>query len=163
MPNFLSTKVVGCIGKCTSGLSPEELDRITDNIHKTLSHPRGIKIFERYLEKCELTDSINCLNLYKTCCDFIKAAESCSESRREPSLEVLIGHVTIAREMAEYLDGVTQIDMDLMQSYNKALNSGSKTDLLAVLQDTRFRCQEYLENIHGSFKEYAAQPCPLTK
>ncbi|XP_076287025.1 uncharacterized protein LOC143212288 [Lasioglossum baleicum] len=163
MSNFLSTKVVGCIGKCTSGLTPKDLDRITDNIHTTLDDTEGIKVFARYLEKRELTDNINCLRLYETCCKCIDAAEKCRESIKEQSLEVLIGHVTEVREMAEDLDGVTQIDLALMEKYNKALNSKSKADLLAVLEDTRYRCREHLRNIHGSFKEYASQPCPLRK
>lgn len=163
MSSFLSPKVIGCIGKCTSGLSLEELDHITDNIHRTLSHPRGIEVFARYLEKREHTDSINCLKLYETCCKFIEAAENCPESRKEQLLDVLIGHVTEVREMADDLDGVPQIDFRLMRSYNEALNSKSKIDLLAVLEVTRNRCRDYLRNIHGSFKDYASQPCPLRK
>ncbi|XP_076287028.1 uncharacterized protein LOC143212290 [Lasioglossum baleicum] len=156
MSNFLSTKVVGCIGKCTSGLTPKDLDRITDNIHTTLDDTEGIKVFARYLEERELTDNINCLRLYETCCKCIDAAEKCQESQ-----EVLIGYVKEVRDMVKDLDGVTRIDSALIDKYDKALNSESKADLLAVLEDTRCRCRKHLRNIHESFKEYALQPCPL--
>lgn len=61
------TRTIGCIGKCTSGLSNDELDQITDNIHRTLNHPRGRKIFRVYLERRDLRDNLQCLDLYEEC------------------------------------------------------------------------------------------------
>lgn len=67
----LPTQVIGCIGKCTTDLTVEELDQITDNINKTLSHPKGRKIFKKYLERCSLESSLECLELYEVCSEFL--------------------------------------------------------------------------------------------
>ncbi|KZC08340.1 PREDICTED: uncharacterized protein LOC107186591 [Dufourea novaeangliae] len=159
----LSTQVIGCIGKCTSGLNREELDQITDNINRTLVHPRGREIFKRYLKKRELTDNIECLELYETCCEFLEEGKHQSQSKKELPLEVLIDNVTRVREMAEDLDGVPQIDMAILQSLNEALNSRSRVALLGVLENTRDRCRNHLRRVHESFKTYATEPCPLAK
>lgn len=71
MQASLSAPTIGCIGKCTTGLTTEELDQITDNINKTLSHPKGRQIFERYLQQRNLQSSLECLELYKTCSEFL--------------------------------------------------------------------------------------------
>lgn len=60
------SKTTGCI-KCSTGLTTEELDQITDNINKTLSHPKGREIFKRYLQRRNLRSSLECLELYKIC------------------------------------------------------------------------------------------------
>jgi len=67
----LLSGAIGCIGKCTTGLTTEELDQITDNINRTLSHPKGRQIFERYLERRNLQSSLDCLELYKICSEFL--------------------------------------------------------------------------------------------
>jgi len=67
MQASLSARTIGCIGKCTTGLTAEELDQITDNINKTLSHPKSRQIFERYLQQRNLQSSLECLELYKIC------------------------------------------------------------------------------------------------
>lgn len=78
-------------------------------------------------------------------------------------MQLLIENVRSAKEMAEDLDGVPQIDLALLRQFNHALNSDSRIDLLTVLVDTRTRCRDHLRNIHESFKKYATEPCPLTK
>ncbi|XP_076245123.1 uncharacterized protein LOC143185763 [Calliopsis andreniformis] len=160
----LSKNVIGCIGKCTSGLSIEELDHITDNINKTLTHPRGRQIFKKYLQRRDLRDNLECLALYESCCKFVDEATSYRQvSKAEPPLEPLIENVTIVKEMAEDLDGVPLIDLAFLRKFNKALSSRSRIDLLTVLVDTRDRCRDHLRHEHESFKKYASEPCPLTK
>ncbi|KAK1128704.1 hypothetical protein K0M31_019856 [Melipona bicolor] len=163
MQTPLSKQTVGCIGKCTSGLSIDELDQITDNIHKTLNHPRGREIFKKFLERRDLRDNLECLTLYEVCFEIIAEETNFSQSRRETSLESLIEKVMQVKEMAEDLDGVPQIDMALLERFNEALNSESRTSLLSVLTDTRDRCRDHLRRVHESFKQYASEPCPLTK
>ena len=77
MQTSSSKQVIGCIGKCTTGLSRDELDQITDNINETLAHPRGREIFRKYLKRRDLEDSLECLNLYETCCYSIDDAKRC--------------------------------------------------------------------------------------
>ncbi|XP_076171231.1 uncharacterized protein LOC143148622 [Ptiloglossa arizonensis] len=161
MQTSLPKQVIGCIGKCTLGLNNEELDQITDNINKTLTHPQGRKIFKTYLTQRNLDDKLECLALYETCSRFIDKG-TCSQSK-ELRLETLIKDVTTVKEMAEELDGVPQIDKALLQSFNKALNSESRTEMLAVLEDTRKCCRNHLKEVHESFKTYALKPCPFTK
>lgn len=61
----------GCIGKCTTDIPPEELDKLTDSISKTLSHPEARKIFKKYLENGNLKTSLECVDLYEICFDVI--------------------------------------------------------------------------------------------
>lgn len=72
MQTSLSKRTIGCIGKCTSGLSIDELDQITDNINKTLNHPRGREIFKKFLEQCDLRDNLECLALFEICFEIIE-------------------------------------------------------------------------------------------
>lgn len=62
---------LGCIGKCTSGLSLEELDLITDHVHRTLSHPQGLKIFRKYLSQGRRKTDLACLDLYEACSEYL--------------------------------------------------------------------------------------------
>jgi hypothetical protein len=61
---------IGCIGKCTIGLTNVVLNEITTNIDTTLSDPRGRKIFRKYLQKEDITDMIYCLDLYEMCLEY---------------------------------------------------------------------------------------------
>lgn len=63
----MTTKIIGCIGKCTSGLTLEELDQITDNINQTLQHPKGRDVFRKYLNLSHRNDDLECLELYEIC------------------------------------------------------------------------------------------------
>ncbi|XP_072755366.1 uncharacterized protein [Anoplolepis gracilipes] len=157
-----SAQTIGCIGKCTTGLTTEQLDQITDNINKTLSHPKGRQIFERYLQRCNLYNSLECLKLYKTCSEFISKELTQSQSKGS-DLKSLTIDVTTVKEIAEDLDGVPQIDMALMKRFNEALTNETREALLTVLEDTRDRSRDHLRNVHQSFKKYISKPCPLTK
>lgn len=156
-------RTVGCIGKCTFGLSNEQLDLITDNINKTLEDPRGIEIFRRYLERRGLTDNLDCLSLYETSVQSIEKEKNHPHLGKEAISESLIDDVNKVRDMAEDLDGVPEIDMALMERFNEALTNGSRIALLEVLRDTCDRTRNHLRRIHGSFQKYASEPCPLSK
>ncbi|XP_043248518.1 uncharacterized protein LOC122395191 [Colletes gigas] len=162
MKTSASKRTIGCIGKCTSGLSREELDQITDNINKTLTHPEGKKIFKKYLQARDLRDNLECLELYETCCNYIFEG-SRLQSNNGPHLEQLIRNATTVMEMAEDLDGVSRIDKAFLQGFDAALNSNSRTELLGALVDTRDICCDHLKSVHDSFKEYVSEPCPLSK
>ena len=71
-----SSKSIGCIGKCTSGLTLKELDQITDNINQTLLHPLGRSIFRKYLTVGRRKDALASLDLYETCCEFMEKEEN---------------------------------------------------------------------------------------
>lgn len=162
MQASLSSQTIGCIGKCTIGLTAEELDQITDNINRTLAHPKGRKIFKRYLQQRNLQSSLECLKLYKICSKFL-AKELTQSQSTDSNLESLTVDVTMVRDIVEDLDGVPQIDMALMKRFNEALTNKTREALLAVLEDTRDRAQDYLRSIHQNFKQYISEPCPLTK
>lgn len=157
----LSRRTIGCIGKCTSGLKREELDQITDNINRTLNHPRGRQIFRKYLEQRNLTDNLECLNLYESCSALIEKERSAST--KEFNLEGLTNDATELKERVEDLDGVPQIDLAFLERFNDALNSESRITMLVVLEDTKERLRDHLRRVHGSFKRYASEPCPMTK
>lgn len=76
METSVARKIVGCIGKCTSGLTSKELDVITDNVHKTLALPQGRKIFREYLTLGKFTDYLLCLDFYEKCCLIIEKEEN---------------------------------------------------------------------------------------
>ncbi|XP_011266766.1 uncharacterized protein LOC105257674 [Camponotus floridanus] len=162
MQASLSVRTIGCIGKCTTGLTAEELDQITDNINKTLSHPKGRQIFERYLQQRNLQSSLECLELYKICSESL-AKELSKLQSKDSDLESLIVDVMTVREITEDLDGVPQIDMALMERFNEALTNKTREALLNILEDTRDRSRDYLKNVHQSFKQYISEPCPITK
>lgn len=72
MKTSIPGKLVGCIGKCTSGLTAEELDHVTDNIHKTLTHSRGRQIFKEYLKQERRHDDLECLKFWEKCSEYIE-------------------------------------------------------------------------------------------
>ncbi|KOC60629.1 hypothetical protein WH47_07990 [Habropoda laboriosa] len=156
------SKKIGCIGKCISGLSLEQLDQLTDNINNTLIDSQGRKIFQKYLERRDLTDHLECLELYETCYEIINEATD-ESSRREYPLETLIENVKRVKRMVEALDGVSLLDMALLARYNEVLRERCRNELLIVLVDTRDRCRDHLRRVHDNFKKYASEPCPMTK
>ena len=158
MQTSSSKQPIGCIGKCTTGLSRDELDQITDNINKTLAHPRGREIFRKYLKRRDLEDSLECLNLYETCCYSIDEAKRCPHS-----LEPLVENAVMVREMVEDLEGVSELDLSLLQTFNEAIDRQSRPALFDVLVHTRDSCRNFLCCVHESFKKYASEPCPLSK
>lgn len=81
----------------------------------------------------------------------------------DSDIESLSKNVTVVRELAEDIYGVPQIDMALMERFNEALTERTRQALLAILEDTKDRSRQFLQRVHGSFKQYASQPCPLKK
>lgn len=86
-----------------------------------------------------------------------------STSSKDFNLESLTNDVTRMKELLEDLDGVPQIDLALLERFNDALNSESRITMLAVLENTRERLKDHLRRVHGSFKRYASEPCPISK
>ncbi|XP_076623663.1 uncharacterized protein LOC143343048 [Colletes latitarsis] len=162
MKTSASKRTIGCIGKCTSDLSSEELDQITDNINKTLAHKEGRKIFKKYLQEFDLRDDLECLELYETCCKYILEG-SRLQSNNDSCLEQLTRNARMVKKMAEDLDGVSRIDKAFLKNFNTVLDRNSRIELLDVLVDTRDRCCDHLRCVHDSFKKYASEPCPLSK
>lgn len=78
-------------------------------------------------------------------------------------MESLIENVKQVQEMATDLDGVSQIDRALLERFNEALNSNSRNSLLSILEDTRNCCRDHLRSIHEKFKQYASEPCPMSR
>lgn len=143
---------------CICGLSRDELDQITDNVERTLSHPRGREIFKEFLRLRRYQDNIETVNLYEVCCTVIE--QNCLRSRNESSLNLLKDDVAAVKETAEDLD-VAPIDKHLLTEFTKALDGGSRTELLSVLENTKDRCREHQRLVHSAFKKYVSTSCPL--
>lgn len=60
----LPKNVMDCFGKCRLKLTVEEIDTITDHIHKTLTHPKGRRFFRDFLYQSRRMDDLACLDLY---------------------------------------------------------------------------------------------------
>lgn len=163
MQTSLPKKTIGCIGKCTSGLSPEELDKITDNICKTLISPNGRRIFKIYLQQGGFIDNLECLELYETCVEFIEKDKHYLYTAKNPDINSLRNDLNTVKELVEDLDGVNQIDKAFMERFNKALMSDSRCDMVEMLKDARDCMCNHLRHAHKHFKLYASEPCPLTK
>lgn len=71
-----TNRSIGCIGKCTSGLTLEDLDQITDHINQTLLHPKGREVFRKYLTLARRKDDLACLEFYENCCEYIEKEEN---------------------------------------------------------------------------------------
>ena len=69
-------KGIGCIGKCTSGLSLEELDLITDDVQRTLAHVQGRKILRKFLAQGRRATELKCLELYEKCTECLDKERS---------------------------------------------------------------------------------------
>jgi len=63
----LADRMIDCIRR--SNLTREELNRITDNVGRTLIHPKGNELFASYL--VEFSDSSACLSVYNTCAEIL--------------------------------------------------------------------------------------------
>ncbi|XP_066590275.1 uncharacterized protein [Prorops nasuta] len=138
---------IGCIGKCTIGISCSELDKITDSIYTTLGHPKGRQIFRKYLQKSELRDNVECFDIYLACREL---ASKLSSSTSDTFVEELKDDFCKIKEMLEDLDGISHIDLQLLKSYDEALSSNSRTAMLELLEDTKERlycCLLAFENL----------------
>lgn len=158
----MTSKVIGCIGKCTSGLTLEELDQITDNIYQTMRHPKGRDVFRKYLILSHRNDDLECVELYETCTKIMDKEEKYLKTAKEPTLESLKNDVNSAMALAEELD-VPEIDLSIMLRFNEAVNSESREAMLNILHDTKLRLMEHLKNAHKGFTTYALKPCPNAK
>ncbi|XP_011145312.1 uncharacterized protein LOC105186654 isoform X2 [Harpegnathos saltator] len=118
----------GCIGKCTANILPEVLDKLTDNISKTLSHPEARKIFKKYLKNGNLKTSLECVDLYETCSELISRETNQSQSN-EFNLEYLYNDVMMVNKIAEKLD-VQEIDFTLLMQFRTALMTKTRDELL---------------------------------
>ncbi|KAJ8678846.1 hypothetical protein QAD02_014633 [Eretmocerus hayati] len=160
-------KKLGCIGKCTSGLSPEELDLITDHIHRTLSSLKGRAIFRRFLEQQGRSTDLSCLDLYEQICGYIEKERAHRLSARNPTLEHLKADVDSVLNALDDLEAVEEIDLDLLRRLTDSLDSESREDMLACLEEVKNRLMNYLgrpdeEDGSWSFRRYVKQPCPKT-
>ncbi|XP_014473962.1 PREDICTED: uncharacterized protein LOC106744063 [Dinoponera quadriceps] len=150
----------GCIGKCTADIPPEELDKLTDNISKTLSHPESRKIFKKYLKNGSLKTSLECLALYEMCSELL-SRETNQPQLSESNVESLCEDVTIVKKTAEKLD-VQEIDFTLLMQFRTALTNKIRSELLQVLTNTINRLQDALSHVHKNFRRYVLEPCPKT-
>ncbi|XP_031782437.1 uncharacterized protein LOC100118887 [Nasonia vitripennis] len=155
-----SSKTIGCIGKCTSGLSLEELDRLTDDIQRTLAHAQGRKIFRKYLSHGRRKTDLACLDLYEQVAEYIDNERSYRLNTKSPSVEPLLADFNLALSAAEDLDDVSEIDLALLERYTQAADSRSRESMLDVLEETRSRMTNHLRQAHKGFRAYAKQPCP---
>ncbi|XP_033222600.1 uncharacterized protein LOC117176464 [Belonocnema kinseyi] len=157
-----TNKIVGCIGKCTSGLTLEELDQITDHINQTLLHAKGREVFRKYLTLARRKDDLACLEFYENCSEYIEKEENYVRRVKEPTLDFLKNDFANALAIAEDID-VPEIDLAILERFVEALDSESREAMLSVLNDTKLRLMDHLRNAHRGFRIYVLQPCPKTK
>ncbi|OXU22376.1 hypothetical protein TSAR_007734 [Trichomalopsis sarcophagae] len=158
-----SSKTIGCIGKCTSGLSLKELDWITDNIQRTLADEQGRKIFRKYLSRGRRKTDLACLDLYEQVAEYIDNECIHRLSTKSPSVEPLLADFNLALSAAKDLDDVSEIDLTLLERYVQAADSRSRESMLDVLEETRFKMMNHLRQAHKGFQAYAKMPCPQSK
>ncbi|XP_015522761.1 uncharacterized protein LOC107226456 [Neodiprion lecontei] len=153
---------IGCIGKCTIGLSLEDLSRITQNIEQTLSDPTGRYILRKYLIQGGRRDDLACLDYYETCSRIVSKEESSVSPTNSPSEEFTEKYVSAIYEAAE-LDGIPEITLALLERFSEAQNGGQRDVMLEVLKDAMTCASDHLRKSHTAFSRYAQQPCPRTK
>ncbi|XP_034940489.1 uncharacterized protein [Chelonus insularis] len=156
-------KIVRCIGKCSSGLTLEELDNITDHIQKTLNDCKGRKIFREFLRQSNRVDDLACLDFYEKICEFIENDKTETSSTTQPSVKVLTENINEALDIAANLYGVPEIDMALLERFSECLTTPCRAAMLDVLSDTKLRLMDHLTNAHKDFRIYLLEPCPKTK
>ncbi|XP_011635098.1 uncharacterized protein LOC105425845 [Pogonomyrmex barbatus] len=164
MQSSLPDQKITCLGKCLDNMTKEELNGITENIHNTLIWPKGNELFTNYLEQYNFRDSLECLNLYNKCSECLaeKKKQLSKKNLKEfELLESLFVEVRAIKEIVEDLDGIPELDMDLMKQFNEALKTRTNIELLAVLEETRIRCRNYLRKSHEGFKEYVVEQYSL--
>ncbi|XP_058793985.1 uncharacterized protein LOC131665842 [Phymastichus coffea] len=153
---------LGCIAECTSGLTADELDRITDHVQCTLSSAQGRRIFRQYLSEARRRTDVACLELHEQCCRALDDERLSRPGQEAAGVEPLLTDVGRALSLAEDLDGVPEIDLALLERYTEALESRSRDALLAVLEETKSRLMNHLRQAHKGFRAYAKQPRPRT-
>ncbi|XP_063977058.1 uncharacterized protein LOC135162479 [Diachasmimorpha longicaudata] len=163
MKTATTRQIIGCIGKCTSGLSVDELDALTDNVHSTLGRHEGRKIFREFLRKGKRKDDLECLDFHERCCRYIENDQNYTLSTENPNLKMLINDVSEAFDTAIELERIPEIDMSILERFNEVLNTPCREGLLLVLQDVKLMLEDHLRVSHKDFKIYARQPCPNTR
>ncbi|TGZ32739.1 uncharacterized protein [Temnothorax longispinosus] len=152
MQSSSAAQTTDCLGRCDN-LTMEELDQITDNIHKTLTHPKGNELFASYLE--QFPDSLACLNVYNTCSKYLTEEQNRSihgsSSEESKSLESLVTKVEM---MQKTVFDLNEIDFRLMKQFKVALEIKTKEALLNVLENTKDQCQNCLRKMHERFRDY---------
>ncbi|XP_011860995.1 PREDICTED: uncharacterized protein LOC105558092 [Vollenhovia emeryi] len=151
MQSSLADQTIDCMGRCVDNLTMEERNLITDNIHKTLTHPKGNELFASYLAM--FPDSLACLNMYNTCTKYLAEERNrpIDKNSSEESLESLITKVKMVRETAEDMN---DLDFCLMKQFKVALETRSQETLFNVLEATKEQCQECLRKMHERFRDH---------
>ncbi|XP_011304296.1 uncharacterized protein [Fopius arisanus] len=155
--------IIGCIGKCTSGLTLDELDILTDTVHSTLGRHQGRKIFREFLRKGKRQDDLKCLDFHEQCCKYIENERDYVLSTATPNLKMLTNDVSEAFDTAIELERVPEIDMAILDKFNEALNTPCRESMLQVLEETKLRLEDHLSSSHKDFKIYMREPCPNTR
>ncbi|XP_011494283.1 PREDICTED: uncharacterized protein LOC105359382 [Ceratosolen solmsi marchali] len=151
---------LGCIGKCTSGLTVEQLDFLTDHVQRTLGHAQGRKMLAEYLSQGKRDTDLRCLELYEKCAAYIDKERRYRLSTKEPRVEPLENDVNLALSAAEELDDVPEINLDLLEKYTDALANRSSDSMIDVLEETKYCLMNHLRQAHKGFRAYVMQPCP---
>ncbi|XP_044004318.1 uncharacterized protein LOC122849615 [Aphidius gifuensis] len=156
-------KIVGCIGKCSSGLTTQELDRITDSVQKTLTNDKGRKIFYEYLKRSNNVDAMNCLNFYEKCCIVLEKENNYHLMTKNPDLKIFTEDFNDIFDTAAELNGVPEIDLAILERFNECLTTPCRDSMINVIEDTKMRLAEHLKISFKHFKIYMLEPCPKTK
>ncbi|XP_024893291.1 uncharacterized protein LOC112468386 [Temnothorax curvispinosus] len=155
MQSSSAAQTTDCLGRCDN-LTMEELDHITDNIHKTLTDPKGNELFASYLMDGQFSDSLACLNVYNTCSKYLteeqnRSIHGSSSEEESKSLESLVTKVEM---MQKTVFDLNEIDLSLMKQFKDALKEKTKEALLNVLENIKDQCQNCLRKMHERFRDY---------
>jgi len=145
-----------CIGKCVVGLSLAELDRITDHVKYALESEKGRFMFKKYLEQGHLQSDLKCLNMYSAVAKHVADSDREGNQSSEPLQEALN---SISLELQE-LDDIPEFDLDFLYKIESTLFTGSRQDMLDILEETKLKCQGSLTQAHKGFSVQARLPCP---
>ncbi|CAB0042414.1 unnamed protein product [Trichogramma brassicae] len=162
-------KFIGCIGKCTSGLTVKDIDRITDSISKCLDDKHGRKIFRRYVVQADRRTDRHCLDLYERISDLINLEISQRNPTENPSVEAvrsaerLSCHVNDILDQLDTLDSMEEIDWAVIDQLQRALDEQSAEGMFDGLKMVNIGLEHHLAKAYKSFRTYARAPCPQTK
>lgn len=153
---------IGCIGKCTFGLSLDDLSRITQNIDQTLKDPVGRKILRKYLTQGGRRDDLKCLEFYENSSSVVSREESAVCSTNRPSEDFVNAFDTVMYEAAD-LNEISEITLALLERFGEARDSRQRDVMLDVIRDAMTSASDHLRKSHSAFSRYAQQPCPRNK
>ncbi|XP_020710296.2 uncharacterized protein LOC105689983 [Athalia rosae] len=161
--NKMATRKIGCIGKCTVGLSVDDLSRITQNIEQTLKDPSGRKILRRYLLQGGRRDACKCLEFWEKCNVIVSKEEYLATPADHPPSENLANEFEAVMYEAADLSEISEITLALLERFSEAQNTRSRDVMLNVLKDAMTCASDHLRKSHSAFSRYALQPCPRKK